>query len=483
MSIRLRLTLWYTAVLASILLIFGVAIFQTFQSFLNRQVDRTLEEIALDLQSADTVMPPSFFLDERFSLSRLPAFGLSAVYVQVWDAQGELLAWSDNAAGRPFPLDPQMIAEKSRHRRLRDVVNEDPKVIEILRVLTVPRFATVNDGQPNGWFQIATSLEAIHNTRQELLYILVRGSIVGVLVSALMGALLAQRALSPIHAATQTAVQITRADDLGRRIPHLGPPDEVGQLVGAFNEMLERLERIFRAQQRFVADVSHELRTPLTTVRGNIDLLRRMGGADLASLNAIQDEADRMVRLVGDLLMLARADAGRLPIAHEIVEIDAVLVEVAQQARLLGGDRLYIDVECPPLDYGEPLTVLGDIDRLKQLLLNLSDNAIKHTPDGGRVSLCLAQSDGWVRLTVADTGTGIPPEDLPHIFDRFYRAEKSRWRKPATNQDSPGIGAGLGLSIARWIAEAHNGRIEVQSELGKGSAFHVWLPLAESNDR
>jgi signal transduction histidine kinase len=232
-----------------------------------------------------------------------------------------------------------------------------------------------------------------------------------------------------------------------------------------------------------VADVSHELRTPLTTVRGNIDLLRRMGGADLASLNAIQDEADRMVRLVGDLLMLARADAGRLPIAHEIVEIDAVLVEVAQQARLLGGDRLYIDVECPPLDYGEPLTVLGDIDRLKQLLLNLSDNAIKHTPDGGRVSLCLAQSDGWVRLTVADTGTGIPPEDLPHIFDRFYRAEKSRWRKPATNQDSPGIGAGLGLSIARWIAEAHNGRIEVQSELGKGSAFHVWLPLAESNDR
>jgi signal transduction histidine kinase len=242
--------------------------------------------------------------------------------------------------------------------------------------------------------------------------------------------------------------------------------------------MLERLERIFRAQQRFVADVSHELRTPLTTIRGNIDLLRRMGGADPASLNAIEDETNRMVRLVGDLLMLARADAGHLPIAHEPVEIDVVMIEVAQQARVLAGERLDIDVECPPSEHTEPLIVLGDSDRLRQLLLNLADNAIKHTTDGGKVSLCLIQNNGWVRVTVSDDGVGIPPEDLPHIFGRFYRAEKSRWRKPSPNQESPGIGAGLGLSIARWIAQAHNGRIEVQSELGKGSAFHVWLPLA-----
>jgi signal transduction histidine kinase len=294
-----------------------------------------------------------------------------------------------------------------------------------------------------------------------------------------MGALLARRALNPIHAITQTAVQITRADDLGRRIPHLGPPDEVGQLVGAFNEMLERLERIFRAQRRFVADVSHELRTPLTTIRGNVDLLRRMGSNDPASLNAIQNETDRMIRLVGDLLLLANADAGHLPMARQTVAIDALVAEIAHQTRVLAGQRLQIALDCP-LPKGEaPLMVLGDSDRLKQLLLNLTDNAIKNTPVGGKVSLCLARMGAWVRLTVADTGAGIAPTDLPHIFERFYRAEKSRARRPNANEASPGGGVGLGLSISRWIAEAHGGHIEVQSEQGKGSAFHVWLPLAD----
>jgi two-component system OmpR family sensor kinase len=299
-----------------------------------------------------------------------------------------------------------------------------------------------------------------------------------VLLSAVMGALLARRTLNPIDAITQTAVQITRADDLERRIPHLGPPDEVGQLAGAFNEMLERLERIFRAQRRFVADVSHELRTPLTTIRGNVDLLRRMGSTDTASLSAIQSETDRMIRLVGDLLLLAQADAGYLPITRQPVAIDALLAEIAHQTRVLAGQRLQVGLECPELEDAEPLIVLGDADRLRQLLLNLVDNAVKHTPDGGRVSLHLVRADGWVRVTVADTGTGIPPEDLPHIFERFYRAEKSRWRKPNPSESSPGVGVGLGLSIAQWIASTHQGRIEVQSELGKGSAFHVLLPLA-----
>jgi signal transduction histidine kinase len=253
----------------------------------------------------------------------------------------------------------------------------------------------------------------------------------------------------------------------------------VGQLAGAFNEMLERLERIFRAQRRFVADVSHELRTPLTTIRGNVDLLRRMGGTDPASLNAIQNETARMVRLVGDLLMLAQADAGHLPIAREPIEMDALIAEIADQARVIAGHRLQVVVECAEPEREAPLTVRGDADRLRQLLLNLTDNAFKHTPDDGCVSLCLAQMDGWVRITVADTGSGISPEDLPHVFDRFYRADKSRWRRPALSEASPGVGVGLGLSIARWIAEAHGGRIEVQSEQGKGSAFHIWLPLAD----
>lgn len=478
MSIRTRLTLWYTAVLASILLIFCVVVFWIFTSSQDTEINRNLEQVAQELEGARTGERPVFsYPNRRIVVPRLNTFSQSNIYVQVWDAQGNLQARSDNIAVYDDPLDTQTLNERPLQAQTRDVSTENGEAI--LRVLTIPLTTVGTDQRLVGWFQIATSVETVYSARRRLLTILIWGSVVGVLLSAIMGAILARRALHPIHTITQTAVQITRADDLDRRIPHLGPPDEVGQLAGAFNEMLERLESIFRAQRRFVADVSHELRTPLTTIRGNVDLLRRMGGKDPASLNAIQNESDRMTRLVGDLLLLAKADAGHLPIAREEIQIDALLAEVAHQTRMLADQRLQVSLECPESEDAEPLIVMGDADRLKQLLLNLADNATKHTPDGGQVSLGLAQMEGWVRLTVADTGSGIPPEDLPHIFERFYRAEKSRWRKPTLSEESPGVGVGLGLSIARWIAETHGGHIEVQSELGKGSAFHVWLPLAE----
>jgi signal transduction histidine kinase len=475
MSIRIRLTLWYTAVLASILLIFCVVVFWIFTSAQDSIINRSLEFVAHELEGTSTGERPFVYPNRRIVVPRLDTFSQSNIYVQVWDAQGNLQARSDNIAAYDYPLDVQTLNAFPQHARTRDVSTENDEAI--LRVLTVPLAKLDTDGQLVGWFQIATSVETAYSTRQRLLTILVWGSVVAVLLSAIMGALLARRALNPIHAITQTAVQITRADDLGRRIPHLGPPDEVGQLAGAFNEMLERLERIFRAQRRFVADVSHELRTPLTTIRGNVDLMRRMGGADPASLNAIQNETDRMTRLVGDLLLLAKADAGHLPIEREPVQIDAVLAEIAHQTRLLAGQRVRIVLQCPESEDAAPLIVMGDADRLRQLLLNLVDNAIKHTPDRGQVSLRLAQMNGWARLTVADTGSGIPSEDLPHVFQRFYRAEKSRSRRPVVSEDSPGVGVGLGLSIALWIAESHGGHIEVQSEQDKGSAFHVWLPL------
>lgn len=478
MSIRVRLTLWYTAVLASILLVFCVVVFWIFTSSQNSEINRTLEEVARDLQGTSAADLPILIANRRIVVPRLDTFSLSTIYVQVWAAEGQLQARSDNIAGYTYPLDGQALEDHVQQRRIRNVSIEDSGAS--LRVLTLPLATVGSDAQFVGWLQIATSLETVISARQKLLSILIQGSIVGVLIAAISGALLARRALSPINAITQTAVQITRADDLGRRIPHLGPPDEVGQLAGAFNEMLERLERIFRAQRRFVADVSHELRTPLTTIRGNIDLLRRMGGDDAASLDAVENETDRMIRLVGDLLLLARADAGHMSMDRRPVDIQATMLDVATQTRVLAGSRLHVELNMADSDHAAPLIVDGDADRLKQLLLNLVDNAIKHTPDDGTMILSLARTDGWVRLTVADTGSGIPPEDLPHIFDRFYRAEKSRWRKAHPSASSPGVGVGLGLSIARWIATAHDGHIEVQSEWGKGSAFHVWLPLATS---
>jgi two-component system OmpR family sensor kinase len=301
-----------------------------------------------------------------------------------------------------------------------------------------------------------------------LLLVLVGGGVAAVVLAAVVGWMSAHRALKPLDTITQTALQISRADDLSRRIPLEGVAhDEVGRLAQAFNDTLERLERLFNTQRRFLADVSHELRTPLTTIRGNVDLLRRMGGADAVSLDAIQSETERMSRLVGDLLLLAQSDAGTLPLAREPVELDTLLLEVYREAQVLAGG---VSLSIGEIDQAR---VLGDRDRLKQLMLNLVSNALKFTPEGGRVSMGLSlAAGGWARVVVSDTGVGIPPEELPHVFERFYRVDKARTRSEG--------GAGLGLAIAQRIAQVHGGRIEAASDgaTGLGSTFSVWLPLA-----
>jgi signal transduction histidine kinase len=295
---------------------------------------------------------------------------------------------------------------------------------------------------------------------------LVLGDTLAIVVAAAGGSLMAGRALRPLSAVTETALQITHADDLSRRIALEAPAgSEVGRLILAFNETLERLEDLFDSQRRFLADVSHELRTPLTAIRGNVDLIRRMG-ADEESLEAIQTEAERLMRLVGDLLLLAQAETGNLPMAHDPVDVDTVLLEVAQQGRVLAQDHLTL-----AMGDWDQAQVIGDRDRLKQLFLNLVANAVQYTPGGGRVTLSLRLVGEWTHISVTDTGPGIPAKEIPHLFDRFYRVDRSRARKAQT-------GAGLGLSIAYWIAHNHGGRIEVASEVGKGTTFSVWLPLA-----
>jgi signal transduction histidine kinase len=246
-------------------------------------------------------------------------------------------------------------------------------------------------------------------------------------------------------------------------LPDPGRRDEIGNLTMVLNRNLERLERLFHARQRFLADVSHELRTPLTTIRGNVDLMRRIGEADPEILDVVQEELERMTRLVGDLMLLARADTGGLPIQRQSVELDTLFLDVYRQVRSIDHD---VQITVEEVDQ---VGVLGDSDRLKQLILNLVDNAIKYTPPGGKVMMSLSKEDGRSELVVKDTGIGIPAEDLPHIFDRFYRVDKARTRVQG--------GSGLGLSIAKWIVEAHNGRIEVESEVGKGTTFRVYLPV------
>ncbi len=455
MSIRTRLTLWYTAVLAIFIVVLGIIVYAVLAFNLVAGLDRTLRDTANQVISTARVRP--FFDVQVVTIPELDVFG-SNVYIEVLDADKELVSKSGNLQRFTRPLDETgLLAVEEAHQPVtRNVYTGRAH----LRVLTVPLM--VSD-QLIGYLQVGTPRGQVDQALQQLLVVLVVSGLGAILAAAIVGRLLAAHALRPIDTITQTAWAISRADDLDKRIPQMGPQDEVGRLARTFNLMLDRLEELFRAQQRFIADISHELRTPLTAIRGNVDLMRRIKCLDELSLDAIQAESDRMIRMVGDLLLLAQADAGQ-PIRREKVELDTLMLEVYRQMRPIAeGIELSIGEE-------DQAVILGDADRLKQLLINLVDNAIKYTPKGGKVTLGLRRDQNWAVLTVADTGIGIPAHDLPHIFDRFYRVDKARSRAAG--------GTGLGLSIVKWIVQAHSGRIDVQSEIDKGTTFIVSLPLA-----
>jgi two-component system, OmpR family, sensor kinase len=422
---------------------------------MSNQVDRALQTTADEI-----LIPGRFQRLEDFRLISLPAlpFSSSSAYAQIWSADGELIAATPNLSYR-LPLDPKNLHAKS-------ISVSEVQIQQVhVRVLTEP---VILQNKPAGVLQVGTALNLGDRMLDSLLLMVLIGGAMGVALSVLMGNWITRSALQPLEAVTATALQITHAGDLSRRIPLEAPSgSEVGRLILAFNDTLERLETLFSSQSRFLADISHELRTPLTTIRGNIDLIARIG-IDSESIKAIQSEVNRMIRLVGDLLLLSRAESGDLPLAYDPVEMDTLLLEVFQQARVLAQGKLAVEV-----GYLEQVIVRGDRDRLKQLLLNLVTNAVAYTPAGGRVVLSLRLVDDWMHLTVADNGKGIPADRIPYIFDRFYRLEKSRSRGPLG-------GAGLGLSIAQYIAKGHQGRIEVASELGKGTTFSVWLPLTHT---
>jgi signal transduction histidine kinase len=312
------------------------------------------------------------------------------------------------------------------------------------------------------------------------------GGLIAVIIAYAVSFLLTNRELHPLSTLINTMHRLS-AQRLQTRLPPQKPDTiEIQRLTEAFNSMLDRLEAGFDSQRNFVTNVSHELRTPLTAVQGHIDVLLldpHLDGIrpDLQQINA---ELRRLSRMVANLLTTARVDAGVLPqpFANGIqyVELDLLLVEVARQAHFLNQQ------EKIEIGHLEQISVPGDVDMLKQVLLNLIDNAITYTPLTGRVTLSLTRSNNhpaqlqtdagsnageWAMLSVCDTGPGIHPEDLPHIFERHYRA---RYAEGLSTH-----GLGLGLSIARLIVEAHHGYIDVESELGKGTCFYVWLSTTQ----
>ena len=325
------------------------------------------------------------------------------------------------------------------------------------------------EGESYGVLQAATSLAPIDELRRDMLRSWGWIGLAVLVLAASFGYYSTREALRPLASVTQVASRITRSDDLSLRIPEEhAPRGEVGALIKAFNQTMARLEHLFNTQRRFLTDVSHELRTPLTVLQGNADLMRRLGEYDVSALENMSQEIARMTRMVEDLLLMVQAESGRLELELVPVELDTILLEIYQQSRVLAGRDKTIKIEKI-----EQLVVMADQDRIKQVLLNLISNAIKFTPEGGVVELNLYRVGGEARLSVRDNGLGIHPDELNRIFERFYRAEKSRAK--FSNYDQKGFG--LGLSIASLIMARHEGRIDVASVYGEGAEFTMCMPL------
>ena len=455
MSLRYQLTLLYSLLAGFILLIYGLGVYSLVSVMLIDQIDISLTNTAQDLIT-NTRMNS---LDE-IEISRIPSMdATSTIYLQIWDSKSRLKISSANISRLGKSLDPDGL-------KVLQPIFRDTRLNETsLRVLSVPLEV---DGRKMAVLQVGTNRGIVDLLQKILISVMGIVMIISVTLAGLAGWLGTGQVLTPLEKVTLAAMNITNADDLSRRIPNPGKDkNEIGLLIDAFNQTLDRLEYLFNRQKRFMADVSHELRTPLTVIKGNVGLLRMMKEPDEESLASIETEVDRLTRMVGDLLLLAQAEAGKLELNLQPVELDTVLLEVLQQAKILAGNRITIK-----LTEIDQIQVTGDRDRLKQVFINLLANAVKYTPQGGTVYLAIKKVGDQVQTVIEDTGPGIPAKDLPHIFERFYRGDKARTRS------ADGSSFGLGLSIAYWIIKNHNGRIEVKSKEGSGTTFSVWLPLA-----
>ena len=458
MSIRLRLTLLYSGILALTLIAFSGILYVT-------QARTTLHEAKKDLAGRaayQIAKSPSHRDPAHSPRSDSSRIGMVS---QVRSLDGEVLYTSPNFDDTfilPLSADALQSAQQGDNSVEIDTVGTE-------RLLIYNQPYTSDDGQPL-IMQAAMSLTDRDQNLATLGRILVAGSTIAVIGAFGIGWLLAGLALRPINRLRQTAQTIGVERDFGRRVDYAGPNDEIGKLVTTFNDMLAELQAAFlqveemlQTQRRFVADASHELRTPLTTLRGNIGLLQRtppISEEDRSDvLGDMVDETERLMRLVNELLVLARADSGR-PLPQEPVPLKPLLEDVYHQVKLLAPHRI---IKFQP---GRDVTIIGNSDALKQVVLVLLDNALKHTPSQATVTLSAAQHNGQVAIQVSDDGPGIPSTHLPKIFDRFYRGDAAR--------TSPG--AGLGLAIASELIQAHHGTLTVASEVGHGSTFTLTIP-------
>lgn len=463
-TVRGRLTFWYVSALALILVVFGIAVYVMLSRALHRRVDSALRstiDISITSLTHDTQegqSPPSAAQSTAAELSH------PQQAMMIFDDSGQLLA--------THPGEEELNVQLPDRTTIPDVdvslytvgkeSNAKGNHRVALRRVTIPPAGTryiILASQP---------LEPVEEELESLREILYFAAPIVLLVAGFGGWFLARQGLAPVTAMARSARQIG-AGSLDQQLPVVNPRDELGQLATTFNDLLARLNAAFEEQRRFMADASHELRNPLSVMSTAAGVtLKKEHRAEEEYREALQmvaEQSRRLSRIVNDMFMLARADAGQYPLRKRMLYLDDLLEEVARTGALLASARK-TSVELTNLSEA---VFHGDEDLLRQMLLNLVDNAVKFTPADGTVRLSLERRDGDYLLSVADTGPGIPVEARRHVFERFYRADRARTRA----EDG---GAGLGLAIARWIARAHDGDIELDESGRAGTKFVIRLP-------
>ncbi len=465
MHIRWRLTLWFSGILCVILVLTGVAVHTILQRHLYNNVDDHLQLHIANGQSlvtttAATSSAPG--LEDYDALCAcvpdLDNFGSPGVYVRLIDRDIGVIGTSSNFGDLTMPVDPLLLEAGY-------IAEAGPATVAAsdgtrMRLMAAPVFV----GGTRLVLEVGQSLEHIDRAMSGVRWALL-GSIMGALTLAIIcSGVLIRRALSTVSSITDIAHDIESSSDLSQRVGYTGPMDEIGKLATTFDHMIGHLEKVLESHKHFVADASHDLRSPLTVLRGNLDLLKR----DLTeedrkeSLRAMEAETGKMSKIMEDLLLLAEVESGQLE-REEIIPLRDILVESCERGRQLGGSRKIT------IGHQDNVSVIGDAHRLNRLLGNLVDNAIRYTPEEGTITLSLFQENGWACIEVTDDGIGIDPEHLPHVFERFYMADRARSRAAGGN--------GLGLAIVKAIAEQHGGEVTATSEPGKGSTFTTWLEV------
>ena len=462
-SIRSKLTAWYVLLLGIVLVLFSILLFFFLSKRLYESVDNSLTVSArVVARSTQVSLSRTPFPGLDLFFDQFMGFGTLNKFYKIYDGSGNIGSLSKNFDGSQFPLTQLAYSkalEGGTSYETFFVADGHP-----IRVITMP---VLSGAKLANLVQVGTSLKVVMDTLKNLQIILWTAVPAVLLLTGLIGRLIARRALKPVANITQTAKDIGSGANLSQRIPVPEAKDEIGQLALTFNSMMDRLESSFSQMRQFSSDASHELRTPLTVLKGQSELTlgkERKPKEYQEVISSNLEEVQYMSKVLEDLFLLSKSDENQIALDCETVDLRLLIEEICKHAEIIASEKNIKVV----VAYLERVQVCGDPVRLRQMIWNVVVNGIKYTQPDGEVKISLQEKGDTALIIVQDNGIGISIEELPLVFNRFYRVDKARSRQEG--------GTGLGLSICKFIADAHKGVIDIESKLGEGTKFKISLP-------